>query len=142
MAVETDEQRHQWRVDTLKTEIAADDIADTTVVGTGHGDTILQNDFCQKTTEQAQRKYRQQMNIGLPLPHFESKGLEDGYRQHHEGAADETRADGFSVTFVHTSRKSNTILQEHQTIHHIFMQNIPEIWCIPQQSVILQHQNV
>ena len=28
------------------------------------------------------------MNIGLPLPHFESEGLEDGYRKHHKGGAD------------------------------------------------------
>ena len=45
------------------------------------------------------------MNIGLPLPHFESKGLEDSYRQHHEGAADEADADGFFMTFVHTADK-------------------------------------
>ena len=47
------------------------------------------------------------MNICLPLPYFESEWLEDGYRQHHEGAADEADADGFFVTFVHTTGKSN-----------------------------------
>ena len=45
------------------------------------------------------------MNIGLPLPYFESEGLEDGYCQHHEGAADESDTDGFFVTFVHTAGK-------------------------------------
>jgi hypothetical protein len=58
------------------------------------------------------------MNICLPLPHFESEGLEDGYCQYHEDGADETRADGFFVTFVHTADKSNTILLNHQTIRH------------------------
>ena len=45
------------------------------------------------------------MNISLPLPYFESEGLEDGYRQHHKGGTDETDADGFLVTFVHTVGK-------------------------------------
>ena len=47
------------------------------------------------------------MNTGLPLPHFESEGLEDGYRQHHEGGADETDVDGFFVILVHTADKGN-----------------------------------
>jgi hypothetical protein len=102
----------------LETEISVDDIADTTVVGAGHADDISQNDFRQKTTEHTQCKYCQQMNIGLPLPHFESEGLEDGYCQHHEDGADKTCIDGFFVTFVHTSRKSNTILLNHQIIRH------------------------
>ena len=68
------------------------------------------------------------MDIGLPLPHFESEGLEDGYRQHHEGAADNANVNGFSVTLVHTVGKSNTILQDYQTIRHIFMLNIPYSW--------------
>ena len=58
------------------------------------------------------------MNTGLPLPHFESEGLKDGYCQHHEGGADKTCADGFFVTFVHTIGKSNTILLNHQIIRH------------------------
>ena len=45
------------------------------------------------------------MDVCLSLPHFESEGLEDGYRQHHEGAADEADADGFFMTFVHTAGK-------------------------------------
>ena len=45
------------------------------------------------------------MNISLPLPYSESEGLEDGYRQHHEDAADEADADGFFVSFVHTADK-------------------------------------
>ena len=45
------------------------------------------------------------MKIGLPLPYLESKGLEDGNRQYHESGTDETNADGFFVTFVHTSAK-------------------------------------
>ena len=47
------------------------------------------------------------MNIGLPLPHFDSEGLEDGYRQHHEGTADKSDTDGFFMTFVHTADKGN-----------------------------------
>ena len=105
MAIETDEQRHQRRIDTLEAEIATDDIADATIVGAGHADNIFQNDFRQETTEQAQCKYRQQMNIGLPLPLLESEGLEDGYRQYHEGATDGADADSFFMTFVHTADK-------------------------------------
>ena len=58
------------------------------------------------------------MNIGLPLPHFESEWLENGYRQHHEGGADKADTKGFFMTFVHTADKSNTILSNHQTIRH------------------------
>jgi hypothetical protein len=68
-------------------------------------DNVSQNDFRQEATEQAQCKYRQQMNIGLPLPHFESERFEDGYRQHHEGGADEADVEGFFMTFVHTVGK-------------------------------------
>ena len=46
------------------------------------------------------------MQIGLPLPYFKSKGLEDRNRQYHKSGTDESDADGFFVTFVHTSRKS------------------------------------
>ena len=58
------------------------------------------------------------MYIGLPLPHFESEGLENGYRQYHKGAADEANANSFFMTFVHTVGKGKTILLNHQTIHH------------------------
>ena len=47
----------------------------------------------------------QQMQIGLPLPCFESEGLEDGNCQYHESGTDESDADGFFVTFVHTAAK-------------------------------------
>ena len=106
MAVETDEQRHQRCVDALEAQIAADDIVDASLVGAGHADNVSQNEFRQETAEQAQCKYRQQMNIGLPLPHFESEGLEDGNRQHDEGATDDADIDGFFMTFVHTAGKS------------------------------------
>ena len=46
------------------------------------------------------------MKIGLPLPCFESEGLEDGYRQYHECSTDEADADSFFVTFVHTVASS------------------------------------
>ena len=59
------------------------------------------------------------MNIGLPLPHLESEGLEDGNSQHHEGTTDDTDIYGFFVTFIHTVGKGNKILQNHQTIRHI-----------------------
>lgn len=45
------------------------------------------------------------MNTSLPLPHFEAKGLEDGYRQHHESATDDADADSFFITIVHTASK-------------------------------------
>jgi len=106
------------------------------------------------------------MDRSLPLPHFESEGLEDGYCQHHEGGADETCTDGFFVTFVHMGYKSSTFSQNNQTIrhisaiypsiyhtecsprngemasaggaiHHIFMQNIPEIWRDKQYTITL-----
>ena len=54
------------------------------------------------------------MNIGLPLPHFESEGLEDSYRQHHKSAADEADADGFFMTFVHTAGKGTNKWAENQ----------------------------
>ena len=46
------------------------------------------------------------MQRGLPLPYFESEGLEDGYRQYHECGTDEADTDGFFVTFVHTAASS------------------------------------
>ena len=45
------------------------------------------------------------MQIGLPLPYFESEGLEDRDCQYHESGTDESDADGFFVTFVHTAAK-------------------------------------
>ena len=107
VAVEADKQRHQRRVDELKAEIAGDDVVDATVVGTGHVDDEVQDDFCQEAAEHAQGKQTQQMDDGLPAPHFESEGLEDGQCQHHEGDADDADADGFFVTFVHTAGKGN-----------------------------------
>jgi hypothetical protein len=58
------------------------------------------------------------MNVCLPLPHFESEGLKDGYRQHDEGGTDETGADGFLVTSIHIAGKSNIFLSNRQTAHH------------------------
>ena len=105
MTIETNEQGHQRRINALEAEIAADDIADTAIVGARHADNVSQNDFRQETTEQSQCKYRQQMNIGLPLPHFQSEGLEDGYSQYHKSGTDEAYADSFFMTFVHTAGK-------------------------------------
>ena len=82
------------------------------------------------------------MNIGLPLPHFESEGLEDGNRQHHEGTTDDARIDGFLMTFVHTADKGNTIQQDNQTIHHIFTHFIPEIWQYLQLFVPLRSKTI
>ena len=64
------------------------------------------------------------MQIGLPLPCFESEGLEDGNRQYHESGTDESDADGFFVTFVHTAAK----VRNKTDIRHKFVQNIPDIW--------------
>ena len=59
MAIEADEQRHQRGVDELETQIAADDIADATIVGTGHTHKEPQDDFGQETAENAQHKQQQ-----------------------------------------------------------------------------------
>ena len=64
------------------------------------------------------------MQIGLPLSNFESEGLEDCNRQYHESATDDADADGFFVTFVHTSAK----VRNKNDIRHKNVQNIPEIW--------------
>ena len=45
------------------------------------------------------------MNICLPLPHFESEGLENSDRQHDEGATDDADINGFFVTLIHTADK-------------------------------------
>ena len=45
------------------------------------------------------------MQIGLPLPYFESEGLEDGNCQYHESGTAESDADGFFVAIVHTATK-------------------------------------
>lgn len=89
------------------------------------------------------------MNKGLPLPHFESEGLEDSYCQYHEGGADETCADGIFVTFVHTISKGNVFPKDNQTIchisaiyhtiRHISMLFIPDIWSVWQHSLPLHH---
>ena len=59
------------------------------------------------------------MQIGL-----ESEGLEDRNRQYHESGTDESDADGFFVTFVHTAAK----VRNKTDIRHKLVQNIPEIW--------------
>ena len=64
------------------------------------------------------------MQIGLPLPYFESEGLEDRDCQYHESGTDESDADGFFVTFVHTAAK----VRNKTDIRHKFVQNIPDIW--------------
>ena len=63
------------------------------------------------------------MQIGLPLPYFKSKGLEDRNRQYHESGTDESDAYGFFVTFVHTAAK----VRNKTDIRHISMPFIPEI---------------
>jgi len=102
VTVETDEQRHQRRVDALEPEIATDDVTDATLIGTGHADNIPQNCLRQETTKHAQGKDGQQMNPCLPLPYFESEGLEDGECQYHEKTTDNPNPECFFVTFVHT----------------------------------------
>ena len=76
------------------------------------------------------------MQIGLPLPCIKSKGLEDCNRQYHESSTDESDADGFFVTFVHTAAK----VRNKTDIRHIFVLFIPDIWCIPQLFLPLQRQ--
>ena len=64
------------------------------------------------------------MQIELPLPYFESEGLEDCNRQYHKSGTDESDADSFFVTFVHTAAK----VRNKNDIRHKNVQNIPEIW--------------
>jgi hypothetical protein len=87
------------------------------------------------------------MNICLPLPYFQSEGLEDSYRQYHESSADESDADGFFVTFVHTADKSTKYFRQKNkrnkkyprfiSIRHKLLQNIPDIWRFPSYALPL-----
>ena len=61
------------------------------------------------------------MKIGLPLPYLESKWLEDGNRQYHESGTDETNADGFFVTFVHTLAKVQKISEKMAPVRHFLL---------------------
>ena len=63
------------------------------------------------------------MQIGLPLPCFESEGLEDGYGQYHEGGTDDSDGDGFFVIFVHTAAKVRN-KTDIRLISVMFIQNI------------------
>ena len=63
------------------------------------------------------------MQIGLPLPYFESEGFEDRNCQYHESGADESDSDGFFMIFVHTAAK----VRNKTDIRHIFVLFIPEI---------------
>lgn len=54
------------------------------------------------------------MQIGLPLPYFESEGLEDRNCQYHESGTDESDADGFIVTIVHTATKVQKLSEKRR----------------------------
>jgi hypothetical protein len=45
------------------------------------------------------------MQTGLPLPYFESEGLEDGNRQYHESGTDSPRRYRFYMSLFHICRK-------------------------------------
>jgi len=48
-----------------------------------------------------------------------------------------------SMVFTLTKAQIYSALHSlNQTIRHKSMQFIPDIWCFPQQSVILQHRNL
>ena len=47
-----------------------------------------------------------------------------------------------SVCHTECSPKNGEMASAGGAIHHTIMQNIPEIWHFPQQSVILQHQTI
>ena len=63
------------------------------------------------------------MQKGLPSFCIKSEGLEDRNRQYDESGTDESDADGFFVTFVHTAAK----VRNKTDIRHISMPFIPEI---------------
>ena len=64
------------------------------------------------------------MQKGLPSFCIKSEGLEDRNCQYDESGTDESDADGFFVTFVHTAAK----VRNKNDIRHKNVQNIPEIW--------------
>ena len=64
------------------------------------------------------------MQVGLPLTCFESEGLEYRNRQYHESGTDDSDADGFFVTVVHTAAK----VRNKTDIRHKFVQNNPDVW--------------
>ena len=73
------------------------------------------------------------MQIGLPLPSFESEGFEDGNRQYHESGTDESDADGFFMIFIHTAAKVLKLSEKYivnseklAVVRHIFVLFIPE----------------
>ena len=74
------------------------------------------------------------MQIGLPLPYFESEGFEDGNCQYHESGTDESDSDGFFMIFVHTAAKVLKLSEKYivnseklAVVRHIFVLFIPEI---------------
>ena len=77
------------------------------------------------------------MQNGLPSFCIKSEGLEDRNRQYDESGTDESDADGFFVTFVHTAAK----LRNKTDIRHISMPFIPQIWNTLQLFIPLQRQN-
>jgi len=54
------------------------------------------------------------MQIGLPLPYFESEGLENRNCQYHESGTDESDTDGFFVTIVHTATKVQKLSEKRR----------------------------
>ena len=73
------------------------------------------------------------MQIGLPLPNFESEGFEDRNCQYHESGTDESDSDGFFMIFVHTAAKVLKLSEKYivnseklAVVRHIFVLFIPE----------------
>ena len=54
------------------------------------------------------------MQIGLPLPYFESEGLENRNCQYHESGTDESDTDGFFVAIVHTATKVQKLSEKRR----------------------------
>ena len=53
MAIQTDKQGDQRRIDQLETQIAAEDIVDAAFVGARHAYDVSQYDLCDETAGQA-----------------------------------------------------------------------------------------
>ena len=110
MSIEANDQRNERCVDELEPEVAAYDVIDSTFRRSRHSDEILQDNFDKHTCSEPQCANGQQVGIGLPLPCFESKGLEHEQGQHRKSDADDTYSDCFFLTFIHTVRKDTLFL--------------------------------
>ena len=80
MTIEADYQRDEGCVDELKAEVAADDVLDPLVESCRHAYNIFKDAFGDDAHRYTQHPYREEVEIGLPLPCREGKRLENSQR--------------------------------------------------------------